>query len=240
MSQISENPTAGVVELDAPRLTLMGDAAVLFEAPGPLLLGTQKRIWACSDGVAEIAGVVDRQPGMNNLLVVFDPDMLDPAALETMIMEIWSTAGEDAPAGKLIELPIRYGGEGGPDLGLVCDHLKLTAEEVADIHSSAEYVIFAPGTMPGFGYLFGLPERLFVPRREVPVTRPRTLNVSIAGLQCSIVGPPGAYGAATAPTGWYMIGKLVDPPMPFDLNAEPPGLMRPGDRIKFVNMGIAP
>ncbi len=226
--------------LQVPRITPMGDAAMLFEADGPMSLATQKRIWACGDAVAGLPGITDHQPGINNLLVVFDPEQVDPAWLEAEIGRLWSVSTAERAEGQMIELPMLYGGDGGTDLADVCQHLGLSATEVADIHSSAEYVIFAPGTMPGFGYLFGLPERLFIPRREVPVTRPRDLNVLMAGLQCSIAGPPGAHGAATAPTGWYMIGKLIDPPMPFDLNADPPGLMRPGDRIKFINMGVEP
>ena len=63
------------------------------------------------------------------------------------------------------EIPVRYGGEAGPDLAEVARHTGLTPQELVHQHSQAEYTVFFIGFQPGFAYLGGLPEGLATPRR---------------------------------------------------------------------------
>ena len=59
-------------------------------------------------------------------------------------------------AGRLIEIPCCY--ELGADLGECAESLKMTTRELARLHSSVDYQVFAIGFVPGFPYMGWLPE----------------------------------------------------------------------------------
>jgi len=224
---------SGIVVLAEPRVSLCGSAALLLDAEGPLALPTQERIWRLSNRVRGWDGVIDVQPGMNSLLVVLDPHHADPAELSARLLEMWPTVEAGRVAGRLLEVGVVYGGEGGQDLADVAAHHRLGPETVVALHAAAEYVVFAPGVSPGFGYLFGLDPRLFTPRRKVPVMRVVGGSVSIGGGQANLGKPSVEGGPAMQPTGWYTIGRASDVPIPFDLAKDPPNLLSLGDRIRF-------
>jgi KipI family sensor histidine kinase inhibitor len=81
------------------------------------------------------------------------------------------------------------------------------------------------GFMPGFPYLGGLPPELETPRLESPRTRVRAGSVGLAGKQTGIY-------PLDSPGGWRIIGHtsltLFDPTL------DPPALLAPGDRVRFV------
>jgi len=224
---------SGVVVLAEPRVSLCGSAALLLDAEGPLALPTQERIWRLNDQVREWDGVVDAQPGMNSLLVALDPLNADPAALSERLLSVWNSTPAGWAAGREMEFGVIYGGDGGEDLPDVAAYHKVDIEAIVALHSAAEYVIFAPSVSPGFGYLFGLDPRLFTPRRKVPVMRRQGGVVSIGGAQANL-GKPHAKGTPELnPTGWHVIGRAQDLPVPFDLALDPPNRVSLGDRIRF-------
>ena len=223
----------GVMILKEPRVSLCGSAALLLDAEGPLALATQERIWRLSDQVRLWEGVVDTQPGMNSLLVVVNSRTADLEALAARLRETWPTVPSGRIEGRLLEVGVVYGGQGGQDLPEVAAFHKCTQADVARLHAASEYTIFAPGTSPGFGYLFGMDPRLFTPRRQVPVMRELGGGVSIAGVQSNLGKPYVEGSAKVAPTGWYMIGRAPNVPSPFDFDRTPPNLVSLGDRIRF-------
>jgi 5-oxoprolinase (ATP-hydrolysing) subunit B len=164
---------------------------------------------------------------------VLDPRDADPAELSARLLEVWPTVEAGRMAGRLLEVGVIYGGEGGQDLLDVAAHHRLEPEAIVTLHAAAEYVVFAPSVSPGFGYLFGLDPRLFTPRRKVPVMRPVGGSVSIGGGQSNLGKPHVAGGPTMQPTGWYAIGCAPDVPVPFDLAKDPPNLLSLGDRIRF-------
>ncbi|AEB76657.1 kinase inhibitor [Clostridium botulinum] len=64
---------------------------------------------------------------------------------------------------KIVEIPVCYGGEFGPDLSFVAEHNNLTVEEVIDIHLSFENRVYMIGFAPGFPYLAGMSNRISTP-----------------------------------------------------------------------------
>lgn len=123
----------------------------------------------------------------------------------------------------LVEIPVCYGGEYGPDLALFDDN-GLSPEEVIELHSNTEYLVYMLGFMPGFPYLGGLDERLFKDRLDNPRTRIPAGSVGIGGKQT------GMY-PFTSPGGWNLLGRT---PIPlFDENREPQILYEAGDRIIY-------
>jgi inhibitor of KinA len=125
---------------------------------------------------------------------------------------------------RVVEIPVCYGGEFGPDLAYVAEHNKLTVEEVIEIHTSGEYLVYMIGFAPGFPYLGGLSEKIATPRRQSPRTAIPAGSVGIAGMQT------GAY-PITTPGGWQLIGRT--PVALFRPQEDPPSLLQAGDTVKF-------
>lgn len=129
-----------------------------------------------------------------------------------------------AQEGRLIEIPVCYGGEYGPDLEYVADYHHLTTEAVVKIHTDREYLVHMLGFCPGFPYLGGMDERLATPRRAVPRLVIPARSVGIAGRQT------GAYPLAT-PGGWQIIGRSAIEL--FTPRGREPSLLAAGDRVRF-------
>lgn len=174
---------------------------------------------------AAISGVVETVPAFASLLIFYDPLVTEydavAAAVQKMVQVPDSyTAAEE---GRLVEIPVCYGGTFGPDLPFVAEHAGLTEKEVIALHAGREYRIYMLGFLPGFPYLGGLDERLHTPRLSTPRTRIPAGSVGIGGKQT------GVY-PMESPGGWQLIGRT-----PLTLFA--PGEPLPyaaGDRIRFV------
>ena len=173
---------------------------------------------------AHLPGVTETVPAFASLLVRYDPLRTDydgvSAALRSLAAEI--TAGS-AQTGRMVDIPVCYGGAYGEDLPDVARHAGLTEEEVIRLHSGRTYRIYMLGFLPGFPYLGGLDERLFTPRLPTPRTRIPAGSVGIGGEQT------GIYPMAS-PGGWRLIGRT-----PLCLFAPDRKLpYAAGDSIRFV------
>jgi KipI family sensor histidine kinase inhibitor len=199
------------------------------EVQGSATLACQERIWALADAVRGWPHIVEVVPGMNNLTIVFDPLSADPDVLASELLVAWHEAVGVRPSTHEIEIPVRYGGEDGPDLQAVADHTGLSVEEVIRRHTNAEYVVFFVGFQPGFAYLGGLDTSLHMPRRAVPRLEVPAGSVGIGGAQT------GIYPAAS-PGGWQLIGRT--PSRLFDPTRDRPTLLQPGDRVRFTVLEI--
>jgi len=208
-----------------PRLHLLGDAALLCELPAPATLVQQQRIWALAAQARHWPGVGEVLPGMNNLTLTFDPTAIDLDALMARVLEAWPKLSARAVEGRLVEIPVAYGGENGPDLADVAAHTGFTPAEVVRRHSAGEYVVYLLGFLPGFAFMGGLAPELATPRRAEPRTAVPARSVGIGGEQTGIY-------PLVSPGGWQLIGRtsleLFDPA------AESPTLLRPGDRVRFI------
>lgn len=124
----------------------------------------------------------------------------------------------------IVEVPVCYGNELGPDIEYVAKVNELTVDEVIEIHSKGEYLVYMIGFAPGFPYLGGLSEKIHTPRRQSPRTAIPEGSVGIAGSQT------GVYPIET-PGGWQIIGQT--PLKLFDLSREQKTLLKCGDLVKF-------
>lgn len=212
--------------VEAPRISLAGSSALLLDgAHGVFQDAVQRRVWAVAKAALDIEGVRETVPGMNNLLVVFDPLMTDAATVGGQLASIWRNADASAISGARHSIPVSYGGQRGEDLASWTKHCGLSIDEAVKRHTSAIYTVAAIGAMPGFPYLSGLDPRLAWPRRATPRLKVAEGAVIIGGAQAGIM-------PMTAPSGWHIIGH-TDVKL-FDAGAEPPVLLKPGDTIRFV------
>ena len=209
---------------DAPRMSVLGTSALLFEAPGETTLAMQQRIWALADEAATWPEVAEAVPGMNNMLVSFERPPRHLEQLETLLLQAWAAAMPKPAQGRIVELPVTYGGAAGPHMADVIAHTGLSIESIVEIHSAPIYPVFALGSHPGYCYLGGMDPRIATPRRKVPVLSIPSGAVSIGGSQTGV-------SASDGPSGWNTIGSTTM--VFFDVTKSPPALLRPGDSIRF-------
>jgi len=214
-----------VTEVVSPRLSTEGAGAILLDTADAVFSDdVQSRIWAVAAEMLAIKGVAETVPGMNNLMIVFDPLLIPPATIEHQLLDAWRTVVPDAVVGRDVDIPVIYGGPDGEDLASLAEHAGLTVDEVVRRHSEAVYSVAAVGAMPGFVYLSGLDPALAMPRRAVPRMKVEIGSVIIGGAQAGIM-------PCTAPSGWHIIGRTEVPL--FDPLRDPPSACKPGDRIRF-------
>ncbi len=201
-----------------------GSGALLFDVADGCIFdeGRQTRLLALAERLAGTEGVDDVVPGMNNLMVAFDPLTVDAAEIERRLMEGWGRAVATGRAKRLHEIAVVYG---GPDLEGFAAALGLAVAEVVERHSGGVYQVAAIGAMPGFPYLSGLDPRLATPRRAAPRQGVPKGAVIIGGGQAGIM-------PITAPSGWHILGhtdfELFDP------HRAAPATLRPGDSVRFT------
>nr|WP_319483398.1 5-oxoprolinase subunit PxpB [uncultured Cohaesibacter sp.] len=206
----------------------MGASALLVQSEGPLLLAVQRRYWAYDKACSQLDGVKETVLGMHSLLVCLKPDH-DPLAMKATLAALWNETGPEDIAGRLVEIPVVYGGDTGVDLTELAARCGLSVDEAVALHSGPDYIAFALGSQPGFAYLGGLDPKLATPRRAQPRLSVEQGSVVIGGAQAGVI-------SKTSPSGWHVIGK-TDLAF-FDENAEAPSLIMPGDSIRFIVQDI--
>ena len=203
-------------------ISFVGATGVLCTLGGVISEATGRRVAALARGARALEGVGEVIPSYTSVLVRFDPLAATHEDIAARLRALHVDAeGQTTP--RIVEIPVRYGGEWGPDLAFVAEHAGLTEAEVVALHSQRLYRIYMIGFLPGFPYLGGLDPRLHTPRLDAPRTRIPAGSVGIGGQQT------GVY-PVESPGGWRIIGrtplKLFDP-------GQPP-LYAAGDMIWFV------
>ncbi len=188
-------------------------------------LGSLQEALALLDALqyAPLEGIEEVIPAARTLLVRFRPAVLPRAELIRRLRQL-EVRHAGTRHGALVEIPVRYDGE---DLAEVAQLLGITPDEVVRRHTGSEYMVAFTGFAPGFAYLSGGDPVLDVPRRATPRTRIPAGSVALAGTFS------GVYPHAS-PGGWQIIGT-TDVPM-WDLQRNPPALLRPGQRVRFVDL----
>ena len=182
---------------------------------------------------AELACVLDVVPAFSTVAVHYRPEAVERMqgetpwrALERQIAGIVArSAGNARGHDRAIDVPVCYDAEFGPDREEVAAQCSLMPAEVARLHASSEHFVYMLGFAPGQPYLGGLVRRLAIPRRATPRVRVPRGSVAIAG------GMTAIYSLET-PGGWNLIGRT--PLQLFMPHADPPCLLRAGDRVRFV------
>jgi len=181
--------------------------------------------------LAGARGILNLHPAYASVLVDFDPRLRTHEQIEALVRECLG-APDRAPAEqpRTIEIPVRYGGEFGPDLEDIARHTGFAAERVVELFGAAEYLVYFVGFSTCFPYLGGLPPELATPRLSAPRKHVPEDSVAIGGAQA------GVYPLAS-PGGWRLLGRTAL--RLFDPQGAPPPLLRMGDRVRFVTEPFA-
>ncbi|GHD46739.1 sensor histidine kinase inhibitor, KipI family [Marinobacter persicus] len=180
----------------------------------------------------ELPWLVDLVPSYTTLLVIYDPVAVNVfearARLRPLIDSQPETIGPatNAQQGRLIELPVYYSQETGPDLAWMAEHTGLSSQQIIERHTAETYQVYAIGFAPGFGFMGQVDPSIACPRKDTPRTQVPAGSVGIANRQTAV------YPKAS-PGGWQLIGRC--PTQLFDeVNLS---LLRVGDKVRFVAIG---
>ena len=223
------------------QLRPLGDAAVVLHFGEHLSLATHRAIQAVRAYLAEypFMGLRECVPAFTTLTVYYDPWLLSgggrylPYERACQLLEqVLPAALVTTPSAthELVEIPVCYGGEYGPDLEVVAAHTGLPVAEVIARHTTPDYLVHMLGFAPGFPYLGGLDASLATPRRAVPRALVPAGAVGIAGAQTGIYSLP-------TPGGWQLIGQT--PRRLFTPAGAAPTLLRAGQHLRFVPISPA-
>jgi KipI family sensor histidine kinase inhibitor len=172
-----------------------------------------------------VPGVRNLHPAYCSILIVFDPVEQEHGNIERAVAAYLNRLDTvELPAARTVEIPVRYGGEDGPDLNEMAALCNMTPERVIEVHSSASYIVYFMGFVPGFAYLGGLPAELAVPRLTAPRKRVPKGSVAVGGTHT------GVYPFET-PGGWRLIGKT--PLEIFDADRAELSRLSIGDIVRF-------
>jgi KipI family sensor histidine kinase inhibitor len=199
-------------------IDLGGDVDRGGDAAGPAMV----EVWRAALWQRRAAGdfiAIDIVPGAQTILV---DGVADQAGLAASLPDWAPSGGEASAPGPIIEIPTWYD---GPDVPVVARHWGVSEEAVVARHQATEFHVAFGGFAPGFAYLTGLPSALAVPRLDTPRTRVPAGSVGLADTYC------GIYPTAS-PGGWLLIGR-TDAVL-FDPKRDPPALLAPGVRVRFV------
>jgi KipI family sensor histidine kinase inhibitor len=218
-----------------PAIERLGEDAVLLRFGDAIDQAINARVHALARqiGARRPDWLVDIVPAYATLALFLDGTAgpLDRQAQAIHWLRGQSFDDGSSGAGREIAIAVQYGGDAGPDLDAAAAHAGLSPQAFVARHAAGRYSVAMLGFAPGFPYLLGLDPALAVPRLPTPRTRVEAGSIGIGGDQT------GIYPAA-GPGGWRIIGRTSQ--RLFDPARDPPALLAPGDRVRFVAMDGAP
>jgi len=169
---------------------------------------------------------LDVVPGINSVVVRFDAARMEPDDAEYRLRKIVDHGIEPlAIPEQIVEIPVAYGGNNGPDLERVCKSLEITQPEFIALHTAKVFPVELVGFTPGFAFIGELQSQLHFPRRKEP-------RQSVPGGSVAVADSRTGLYALSSPGGWNIVGRTSL--RLFDSAAEDPFLLSPGMRVRFV------
>jgi inhibitor of KinA len=217
----------GVPIYPEPRFLPCGDLAVSVELADEIDREVNARVLALEYLIQQkgVSGVSETLPTYRALLVYYDPAVIGAEELTATLRALAAEARPEVlPPARTVELPCCYGDDLGFELEAAAGKLGLSPDELARLHSSADYHVYFVGFTPGLPYMTGMPERLNIPRLVNPRTKTPPGSVAIGGVQCCIY-------SVESPGGFWVLGRT--PARLYDPAAADPILLRAGDHVRF-------
>lgn len=220
----------------------LGDSALIVQLGQGISPSIHRKVQALSTllNTHPFDGFIETVPAYNNITIHYNPaavyrsqtnnhPSLTPFKIVCSKVNEYFQHIDELPSkeARIVEIPVLYGGEYGPDLDYVASYHGISAEEVIRLHTESDCLVYMLGFAPGFPFVGGMDERIATSRRETPRLAIPPGSVGIAGKQT------GVYPLET-PGGWQIIGRT-----PLDLfrpDHPSPTLLEAGDKIKFVQI----
>jgi inhibitor of KinA len=218
----------------APSIYSLGDSAMTLDLGNCIDEQLNTRVLAIYDWLADhrLEGILDLIVAYSSVSIFYDPTGIeDRTAVSEWLLEGWNRTSATPPGNERrdIRIPVCYEGEYAPDLEAVAREKGLSPGEIIDLHCAIAYRIYMIGFLPGFPYMGKIDPRLEIPRKSRPVPVIAG-GVGIAGMQTGIY-------PSNSPGGWQIIGRTFA--RLFDRDADPPILLRTGDRVRFYSVSVA-
>jgi KipI family sensor histidine kinase inhibitor len=223
----------------------LGESMVLLRFGSRIDADVNAAVHAAASALraARLPGMRDLVPAYATLAIDYDPQAWtgysalsgrparEPLAWQSLadaVRKVLATADSSSEAQpRIIDIPVCYGDEHGPDLDELAVQASLAPDEVITRHTAGSYRVAMLGFAPGFPYLLGLDRSLHTPRRANPRLRVAAGSVAIGGAQTGIY-------PRELPGGWSVIGRT--PLVLFETLHERPALLAPGDQVRFFTI----
>lgn len=188
---------------------------------------TSARVQAAVTAIEQVLNddLVDLVPSYASVLILYDPLRTDHLIVARRVREVLNKLHTQPPVeGRTVVLPVYYAAEVGEDLETLATSASLSVDDVINLHTGAEYRVYAIGFAPGFAFLGQVDERIAAPRLATPRARVPRGAVAIADRQTAVY-------PSESPGGWNLIGRC---PVPmFDPHAQPCMPVSVGDSVRF-------
>lgn len=211
-----------------PQIKITGDTsvAILFGDEISEEINTKIRAFDEALNEEQIDGIYETVPTYCTLTIHYAPEKIRYNELCEKLNKLLSVSHKAQKMNTIImEIPVLYGGEYGPDIEYVAEYNHMSVDEVIRIHSQAEYLIYMLGFTPGFSYMGGMDDRIATPRLKTPRVLIPAGSVGIAGKQTGIY-------PIDSPGGWQLIGRT--PVRLYDAERDTPILLDAGLHVKFI------
>lgn len=170
--------------------------------------------------------IIELTPSYTSVLVRYNLLDMDFEEAKEMILKTLenSKSSQKETSLNLVEIPVFYDVKVGLDLEEVASLHGLSIQEVIDIHSQKEYLVYAIGFLPGFAYMGEVDEKIATPRVANPRANIPKGSVGIADSQAAIY-------PQKSPGGWRILGRT--PLNMFDLDYDGYSFLKVGDRVRY-------
>lgn len=176
--------------MDSYQLTPLGDQALVITLGASIDPVVNRRLQTLIKEIrqANLPGIVVLIPAYSTLTVTYDGIVTNyDKLIHTLkpLIDPSLSAPLATPTTWLI--PVRYGGDGGPDLTDVANFADQSTGEVVQAHTDQDYLIYFLGFLPGFAYMGSVDDeiampRLAKPRLEIPAGSVRIIRT------CRVLG----------------------------------------------------
>lgn len=210
------------------RLLPAGDTALLVEIADLAGSDSGDGVLALIEALqaADLPGVQEMVPAARTVFVqaATGADLGElGGAIANIAVRTATVSVARAVTGEVL-IPVLYD---GPDFDDVCRLTGLRRAEVIARHTGNLWRAAFIGFAPGFAYLTGGDHGLTVARRDESRTVVPAGSVALAGEYTAV------YPSAS-PGGWQLIGQTEV--STWDVERDPPSLIRPGDLVRFVDI----
>ena len=225
-------------QLPPYKILSLGDAAIIVDFGNCIDKSVNKLVHAVFYRLQNkpIPGMIEAVPAYCSITIYYDVLLIRNKLSKQVTAFEWMSGkikeylfleeNEVETEEPLINIPVCYDKEYGPDLDFVALKNNISVEEIIQCHIATLYRVYMLGFLPGFAYMGLINEKIVSPRKQYPAPV-EAGSVGIAGKQTGIY-------PFKSPGGWQILGRT--PLKLFDKEKTNPVLFKSGDNVKFYSI----